>query len=129
MLIYQDYETLSTWSPVESIVVISPNFPIKSNEVSADVEYVDGFPTVIGEVRHESEILEISTITPVPAIIYEPNHYRFVSMKQTDSGLRNIMFKIYYRFKNNGSLIPVRANLGGSFSLKLMFRKLNSSNN
>ena len=125
MLIYQDYETLSTWSPVESIVIIAPNFPIKSNEVSADVEYVDGFPTVIGEVRHESEILEISTNSPVPAIIYEPKHYRFMSMKQTDSGLRNIMFKIYYRFKNNGSLIPVKANLGGSFSLKLMFRKIN----
>ena len=29
MLIYQDYETLSTWSPVESIVIIAPNFPIK----------------------------------------------------------------------------------------------------
>ena len=27
MLIYQDYETLSTWSPVESIVIIAPNFP------------------------------------------------------------------------------------------------------
>ena len=56
--------------------------------------------------------------------MYEPKHYRFMSMKQTDSGLTNIMFKIYYRFKNNGSLIPVKANLGGSFSLKLMFRKI-----
>jgi len=37
MLIYQDCETLSTWSPVESIVIIAPNFPIKSNEVSADL--------------------------------------------------------------------------------------------
>ena len=36
MLIYQDYETLSSWSPVESIVIISPNFPINSHAVSAD---------------------------------------------------------------------------------------------
>jgi len=47
MLIYQDYETLSTWSPVESIVIIAPNFPIKSNEVSADIEYVEGTPKKI----------------------------------------------------------------------------------
>jgi len=124
MLIYQDYETLSTWSPVESIVIIAPNFPIKSNEVSADIEYVEGTPTIIGNVRHEHELLEISTNSPLPVIMYEPKQYRFMSMKQSDAGLRQIIFKIYYRFKNNGDLIQVKSNIGGSFSLKLMFRKI-----
>jgi hypothetical protein len=124
MLIYQDYETLSSWSPVESIVIVSPNFPINSHAVSADIDYVNGFPTVIGDVRRENEILEISTNTPVPSIFYEPQQYRFMSMKQTDSGLTNIIFKVYYRFKNNGSLIQVKTNLGGSLSLKLMFKKI-----
>jgi hypothetical protein len=124
MLIYQDYETLSSWSPVESIVIVSPNFPINSHAVSADLDYVNGFATVIGDVRHESEIMEISTNSPIPSIIYEPKEYRFMSMKQTDSGLTNIIFKVYYRFKNDGSLIQVKTNLGGSFSLKLMFRKI-----
>jgi hypothetical protein len=123
MLIYQDYATLSSWSPVESIVIVSPNFPINSHAVSADIDYVNGFPTVIGDVRSESEILEISTNNPVPSIIYEPKEYRFMSMKQTDSGLTNIIFKVYYRFKNDGSLIQVKTNLGGSLFLKLMFRK------
>ena len=45
-------------------------------------------------------------------------------MKQTDSGLTSIIFKVYYRFKNDGSLIQTKSNLGGSFSLKLMFRKI-----
>jgi hypothetical protein len=124
MLIYQDYETLSTWSPVKSIVIISPNFPVKSTDVSADLDYVNGFPTVISDVRYENQILEISTNSPVPRIIYEPNQYRFMSMNHTDSGLTNIIFKIYYRFKNDGSLIQIKAGLGGSFSLKLMFRKI-----
>jgi len=124
MLIYQDYETLSTWSPVESIVIIAPNFPIKSNEVSADIEYVEGTPKKIGNFRHEHELLEISTNSPLPVIMYEPKQYRFMSMKQSDAGLRQIVFKIYYRFKNNGELIQVKAGLGGSFSLKLMFRKI-----
>jgi hypothetical protein len=56
--------------------------------------------------------------------MYEPKQYRFMSMKQSDAGLRQIIFKIYYRFKNNGELIQVKAGLGGSFSLKLMFRKI-----
>jgi hypothetical protein len=124
ILIYQDYETLSTWSPIESILIVSPNFPIQSHAVSADLDYINGFPTVIGDVRYESEILEISTNSPGPSIIYEPKQYRFMHMKQTDSGLTNIIFKIYYRFKNDGSLIQVKANLGGSLSLKLMFRKI-----
>jgi len=124
MLIYQDYETLSTWSPVQSIVIISPNFPINSHAVSADIDYINGFATVIGEVRHESEILEISTNSPVPSIIYEPKEYRFMSMKQTDSGLTNIIFKIYYRFKNDGSLVEIKAGLSASFSLKLIFKKI-----
>ena len=47
-----------------------------------------------------------------------------MSMNQSDSGLTNIIFKIYYRFKNDGSLIQVKANLGGSLKLKLMFRKI-----
>jgi D-ribose pyranose/furanose isomerase RbsD len=125
MLIYQDYETLSTWSSVESIVIVSPNFPIQSHAVSADLDYVNGFPTVIGDVRHETEIMEISINNPVPAIIYEPKEYRFMSMKQTDSGLTNIIFKIYYRFKNDGSLVQIKAGLSASFSLKLMLRKIN----
>jgi hypothetical protein len=54
MLIYQDYQTLSSWSPVESIVIVSPNFPIQSHAVSADLAYVNAFPTVIGDVRHEN---------------------------------------------------------------------------
>jgi hypothetical protein len=124
MLIYQDYETVSTWSPVQSIVVISPNFPIKSTKVSADLDYINGFPIVLGDVRYENQIIEISNNTPVPSIIYEPQQYRFMSMKQTDSGLTNIIFKVYYRFKNDGSLIQVKTNLGRSFSLKLMFRKI-----
>jgi hypothetical protein len=54
---------------------------INSHAVSADLDYVNGFPTVIGDVRHENEIMEISINNPVPSIIYEPKEYRFMSMK------------------------------------------------
>jgi len=31
-----------------------------------------------------------------------------MSMKQSDAGLRQIIFKVYYRFKNNGELIQIK---------------------
>ena len=76
--------------------------------------------------QNQLEMLDMKKLTnsPVLVIMYEPKQYRFMSMKQSDAGLRQIIFKIYYRFKNDGSLIQVKAGLGGSFSLKLMFRKI-----
>jgi hypothetical protein len=46
-------------------------------------------------------------------------------MNQSDSdNTRQILFKVNYRFKLNGELIPVKSGVGGSFSVKLMFRKI-----
>ena len=125
MLIYQDYETLSSWSPVESIVLISPNFPVPSHQMSASLEYLDGIINQVGETRTEQEILEVKSNKPIPIVIYEPKQYRWMTLRQSDSdNLRQIIFKIFYRFKLNGDLIAVKAGVGGSFSCKLMFRKI-----
>jgi hypothetical protein len=125
MLIYQDYETLSSWSPVESIVLISPNFPVPSHQMSSSLEYLDGIINQVGETRTEQEILEVKSNKPIPIVIYEPKQYRWMTLRQSDSdNLRQIIFKIFYRFKLNGDLIAVKAGVGGSFSCKLMFRKI-----
>ena len=60
-VIYQDYETLTSWSPVESIVLASPNFPIDSNQVSAPMNFENGMPASQGSIRAESEILDFRT--------------------------------------------------------------------
>jgi len=125
LLIYQDYETLSSWSPVESIVLISPNFPVPSHQMSASLEYLEGIINQLGNERTEQEILEVASHTPVPYVSYEPKQYRWMHLKQSDSdNMRHILFKVFYRFKLNGDLIPVKSNIGGSFSVKLMFRKI-----
>ena len=125
LLIYQDYETLSTWSPIESIVLISPNFHVPSHQMSASLEYLDGIINQLGNERTEQQILEVASHTPVPYVSYEPKQYRWMHLKQSDSdNMRQILFKVFYRFKLNGDLIPVKAGIGGSFSVKLMFRKI-----
>jgi hypothetical protein len=123
-VIYQDYETLTSWSPVESIVFTSPNFPIDSNQVSAPMNFKNGVPTSQGTIRSETEILDFRTGQPVPGIIYEPSIHRWSHLKQSDSGFRRIIINVYYRFKNNGQLIPVKCGIGSSMSIKLVFRKL-----
>jgi len=125
LVIYQDYETLSSWSPDESIVLLSPNFPVPSHQMSSSLEYLDGQINQIGEPRTEQEILEVTSHTPVPYILYQPSEFRWMHLKQSDSdNMRQISFKVFYRFKLNGDLIPVKAGIGGSFSVKLMFRKI-----
>jgi hypothetical protein len=125
LLIYQDYETLSSWSPVESIVLISPNFPVPSHQMSASLEYLDGMINQLGNERTEQEILEVENHTPVPYVLYEPKQFRWMHLKQSDSdNMRQILFKVFYRYKLNGDLIPVKAGIGGSFSVKLMFKKI-----
>ena len=125
MLIYQDYETLSSWSPIESIVLISPNFPVPSHQMSASLEYLDGMISQLGNERTEQEILEVESHNPVPYLLYEQKQFRWMHLNQSDSdNMRQILFKVFYRFKLNGELIPVKSGVGGSFSVKLMFRKI-----
>ena len=125
MLIYQDYETLSSWSPIESIVLISPNFPVPTHQMSASLEYLDGMINQLGNERTEQEILEVASHTPVPYILYQPNEIRWMHLKQSDSdNIRHILFKVFNRFKLNGDLIPVKSGIGGSISVKLMFKKV-----
>ena len=69
--------------------------------------------------------LEVESHNPVPYLLYEPKQFRWMHMNQSDSdNTRQILFKVNYRFKLNGELIPVKSGVGGSFSVKLMFRKI-----
>ena len=58
-VIYQDYETLTSWSPVESILISSSNLPIKSSVVSQNHSFINGVETVEGS-RNEVHVLNAS---------------------------------------------------------------------
>jgi hypothetical protein len=122
-LIYQDYETLTSWSPVESIVLTAPLLPVQSNKVSANYRYRDGFPVSTNTEKLENEILEFRTDQAVPGIIYEPKIHRWMHITSS-GGLKQINFNLYYRFKYSGNLIPIKAGIGSSMAVKLVFRRL-----
>lgn len=123
-VIYQDYETLTSWSPIESIVISSGNLPIKSSVVSQNHSFIAGIETVEGSSNIvEMEMSEFRSGQPKPGIIYEPNILRWVNMLDQNE-LRSIHLQVFYRLKMNGQLIPFKINSGGSFGMKLCFRKL-----
>jgi len=123
-IIYQDYETLTSWSPVESIVLTSNTLPIKPSIVSQNHSYIEGKETTEGSTNIiEMELSDFRAGNCKPGIIFEPKNFRWINMLDMDE-LKHINFQVFYRLKVDGGLIPLKINSGGNFGLKLCFRKL-----
>jgi hypothetical protein len=124
LTVYQDYATLDTWSPVESIVMTSNTIPVRSSNTSGNHSYINGNETVSGSSSIvELELSDFKSGNPVPGIIYTPAYPRWINMRQQNA-LTHINIELFYRSKLDGSLVPVMINSGGSFSVKLCFRKI-----
>jgi hypothetical protein len=124
LIIYQDYETLSSWSPVDSIVFTSNSIPVRSTVVSANHSYDNGVETTEGSSNSIAlEICEFRAGLFTPGVIYEPSVLRWIDMYDQDE-LCRININIYYKLKYTGQLIPFRINNGGSFSIKMAFQKI-----
>jgi hypothetical protein len=123
LTIYQDYETLSSWSPIDSIVFTSSSIPIRSTVVSSNHSYDDGIETTEGSSNIVAlEISEFRAGIFTPGIIYEPSILRWLDLLDLDE-LTRININCFYKLKYTGQLIPLKLNNGGSFSIKLAFRK------
>lgn len=122
--VYQDYTTLDTWSPVESIVISSNTIPVRSSNTSANHSFENGSETISGSSNIvELELSDFKSGSFIAGVIYEPSYPRWINMRN-QSELTNINIEMFYRSKLDGSLVPVHINSGGTFSLKLVFRKL-----
>ena len=68
-VIYQDYDTLAGWSPVELIVISSGNLPIKPSAVSQNHSFINWIETVEGSSNiAEMKISEFRAGQPKPGI-------------------------------------------------------------
>ena len=124
LTVYQDYATLDTWSPVESIVMTSNTIPVRTSNTSGNHSYKNGNETVSGSSSIvELELSDFKSGNPIPGIIYTPAYPRWINMRQQNE-LTHINLEMFYRSKLDGSLVPITINSGGSFSVKLCFRAL-----
>jgi hypothetical protein len=120
LIVHQRYETLTSWTPVESISITSSNMPIKSSIISNNHSFVNGRETTEGSTNIiEMELSEFRAGDYTPGLIYEPKNFRWVNMIDQRE-LIKMNLQVYWRFKYTGQLLPLYLNSGGSFSLKLM---------
>jgi hypothetical protein len=123
---YQEYSTVSSWSPIQAIVFTSNTMPIQANLVSTPLIYNNG--QIIQAVANNSSTANIITDVVsntgqyAPSILYEPSaQYRMITL-YGNSPLTNIDIQIFYRVRD-GSLIPFTLASGASVTMKIAFIK------
>ena len=124
MQIYQDYETLSSLSPVESLVLTSHSIPVKTSARSANHSYINGVESTAGSLDVSEHIItDFKTESIEGGVIYNPTEKRWLNLVE-QANLYEISISVFYRSKLTGELVPITLNSGGTFSLKMVFRKL-----
>lgn len=124
--LYQEYSTVSSISPISSVVFCSNTLPIVPNLVSTPLIYnnsqqiskqgVDSaFANIITDLSSEDGNYR-------PYLIYLPTaQYRYITLRGNQP-LYNMDLTIYYRTKF-GEMIPFTLSSGASVTLKLAFIK------
>lgn len=122
---YQEYSTISEWSPISAIVFTSNTLPIEATQVSNPFSFVNGVSIQTGTNANEQRIItDIVSDSGLyrPSLTYVPSaEYRRIHM-YGNTPLHNIDINIFYRLRN-GTLVPFRLSSGGSVSIKIGFLK------
>jgi hypothetical protein len=123
---FQEYSTVSAWSPIQAIVFTSNTMPIQPNLVSTPLIYNNGqiIQSVLNNSSTSNIITDVVSDTGqyAPSILYEPTaEYRMISLFG-NAPLTNIDIQIFYRVRD-GSLIPFTLASGASVSMKIAFIK------
>ena len=91
---------------------------------SATHSYINGTETTNGSLNSvEMTITDFKSGSYVNGIIYNPTEKRWINMNQR-AELKRINIEVYWRNKLDNALVPLYLNSGGSFSMKIVFRKL-----
>lgn len=130
--VFQEYSTVSLWSPVTSIVFTSNTMPIVSNQVSNPVIYNEG--NVIGSNGNNSLISQ--TITDFiandsnysPQLQYEASaQYRLIELI-SNRPLNTIDLNVFWKDKM-GQLNSFYLSSGSTATVKMLFTKKNAAMN
>jgi hypothetical protein len=124
--VFQEYSTISNWSPVTSVCFLSATLPIVSNQMSAPLLYNEGRVISIGNNSNFANIItDLETLDNCykPALLYVPSgEYRYISMTG-NSPISNIDISVMWRNKL-GVLQPLYLASGGTCTIKFLFSKV-----
>jgi hypothetical protein len=127
--IIQEYSTVSSWTPITSVVFTSNTLPIVPNQVSAPLIFYNG--SVFNTGGNNSNIAQVITDfiadTYKPQIIYTPSaQYRLVNLVG-NTPLYNLDIGVFYK-NRTGELIPFRLPSGGTATVKILFTRKYTEN-
>ena len=130
--IYQEYPTISNFSPIVGLVFTSNTLPIQPNEVSTPVVYNNAQQIVLG--GNNSDFANVITDLVSgdgnykPNLVYNPtSEYRLITL-YGNRPLSNIDIQVFWRDKF-GRLNPFRLASGEAITIKVAFLKKGSYNN
>jgi hypothetical protein len=125
--VFQEYSTVSNWTPVESIVFTSNTIPIISNQIAAPTIFNEN-QIIVGGGNNANfapiitDIQSLGITNYRPTLLYAPTaEYRMVSLTG-NRPLTNVDIEVYWRDKL-GNIHNLNLFSGGSCSLKFLFRK------
>ena len=127
--IYQEYSTISLWTPVTSIVFTSNTLPVVTNQLSAPLLFYDGSQFVgSGNNANVQQVVTDFVADEAkykPTLIYEPSaEYRLVDLVG-NRPLYTFDLNVYYK-NRVGQLIPFRLSSGSTATIKILFTRKGS---
>ena len=120
--IYQEYTTISLFSPISSLCFISNNLPVTGNQLSNPAVYSNGQLISSSTSANYSKIITDMIANDSfykPTLVYEPTIYRKIEM-QGNSQLRDIQITVQWKDKQ-GNYHDFFLNSACSASIKLLF--------
>lgn len=124
--VYQEYSTISAWTPIVSIVFTSNTLPIQPSQVSTPLVYNNDQKIILG--GNNSAISNVITDLVSdsgnyrPNLVYNPTaQYRLTTL-YGNRPLYNLDLQIFYKLKT-GQLVPFRLGSGEVVSVKIAFLK------
>lgn len=127
--VFQEYSTISSWTPVSSIVFTSSTLPIVSNQLSAPLIYKEGGIVYADDGNNANFAQIISDFVAdggqyKPNILYIPTQLRLIDL-YGNTPISQIDISVFWKSKL-GQFYPLQLNSGGSCSIKIMFSKKGS---
>ena len=123
--VYQEFSTISAWSPIVSMVFTSATLPIEPNQVSTPLVYNNGEVITSSNNNAISNIitdLVSNTGNYRPNLVYLPTaENRYIHL-YGNRPLTNLDLQIFYKLRT-GDLIPFKLQSGGSATMKIAFVK------
>ena len=127
--VFQEYSTISSWTPISSIVFTSATLPIVPNQLSAPLIYAEGGIVYANDGNNANFAQIISDFVAdegiyKPSILYIPTQLRLIDL-YGNAPISQIDISVFWKSKL-GEFYPLQLNSGGACSIKIMFSKKGS---